>query len=571
MFEPVLVQEVKLYTRKFSEVLAMASSRMLVPASPQEADLGEMEEVEEVDVEEAEGPWKRTRAFMVPAVGLVLLAVGILGIFAAGHVTHGVQEQGIIEEVEEFKIPELPPNPLDELKKEAVVQLGSLIVKTAANCPAGFDNVDKKIACNINIAALFVTLSECTAFLTSLSTLCTGKTNPDARCTVFMALTFRHLALFPAAENQMALFCPKNSLEQTVIQGGVTTEDAGERRLEANASSFVDRFLQEMPDMPQPPPKPVDKVFCAWNVAESFWFFTRIPPLIDIATRRCPAKKSSKAACSEVINNILTMMFNSVKLMAAASTNCVDGMNVAAGCTAGTLNFMSGITGISWVTSAFANGACTDLDAKRKAATEARINKKINKINLIKDATLRRLLREKKLSGSAITEAHKVIAQDEADIRNNATTEQLVRRLVPDLDLENADPHELAMSYLQGVKPPTDSEHQQMMATLQMLHDKYSTKDDDSKRPPLRGVQGYAFLASSSRPVKSTPYLGLLESSIGNDYAWHACPFNEVVNSLASKVVVRMRLGPGRLWQNGGCGGLRESDESPIGRCQSPQ
>eukprot|EP00434_Breviolum_minutum_P041813 symbB.v1.2.037198.t2/scaffold5427.1/size27340/1 len=541
----------ELYTRKFSEVLAMASSRMLVPASPQEADLGEMEEVEEVDVEEAEGPWKRTRAFMVPAVGLVLLAVGILGIFAAGHVTHGVQEQGIIEEVEEFKIPELPPNPLDELKKEAVapltdfrnkydinplranqislcvsnlnlglwkvVQLGSLIVKTAANCPAG------------------------------------------------------HLALFPAAENQMALFCPKNSLEQTVIQGGVTTEDAGERRLEANASSFVDRFLQEMPDMPQPPPKPVDKVFCAWNVAESFWFFTRIPPLIDIATRRCPAKKSSKAACSEVINNILTMMFNSVKLMAAASTNCVDGMNVAAGCTAGTLNFMSGITGISWVTSAFANGACTDLDAKRKAATEARINKKINKINLIKDATLRRLLREKKLSGSAITEAHKVIAQDEADIRNNATTEQLVRRLVPDLDLENADPHELAMSYLQGVKPPTDSEHQQMMATLQMLHDKYSTKDDDSKRPPLRGVQGYAFLASSSRPVKSTPYLGLLESSIGNDYAWHACPFNEVVNSLASKVVVRMRLGPGRLWQNGGCGGLRESDESPIGRCQSPQ
>ena len=524
MFEPFLVQEVAFsLTHKFSEVRAMASSRMMpLPASPLEADLEEMEdveEVEEVEVEEVEGTWKRTRAFMVPAVGLVLLAVGILGIFAAGHVTHGVQEQGMIEEVEEFKIPELPPNPLDELKKEAVapltdfrnkydinplranqislcvsnlnlglwkvVQLGSLVVKTAANCPAGFDNVDKKIACNINIAALFVTLSECTAFLTSLSTLCTGKTNPDARCTVFMALTFRHLALFPAAENQMALFCPKNSLEQTVIQGGVTTEDAGERRLAANASSFVDRFLQEMPDMPQPPPKPVDKVFCAWNVAESFWFFTRIPPLIDIATRRCPAKKSSKAACSEVINNILTMMFNSIKLMAAASTNCVDGMNVAAGCTAGTLNFMSGITGISWVTSAFANGACTDLDAKRKAATEARINKKINKINLIKDATLRRLLREKKLSGSAITEAHKVIAQDEADIRNNATTEQLVRRLVPDLDLENADPHELAMSYLQGVKPPTDSEHQQMMATLQMLHDKYSTKDDDSKRPVL--------------------------------------------------------------------------------------
>ena len=228
MFEPFLVQEVAFsLTHKFSEVRAMASSRMMpLPASPLEADLEDMEDVEEV--EEVEGTWKRTRAFMVPAVGLVLLAVGILGIFAAGHVTHGVQEQGMIEEVEEFKIPELPPNPLDELKKEAVapltdfrkkydinplranqislcvsnlnlglwkvVQLGSLIVKTAANCPAGFDNVDKKIACNINIAALFVTLSECTAFLTSLSTLCTGKTNPDARCTVFMALTFRHLA-----------------------------------------------------------------------------------------------------------------------------------------------------------------------------------------------------------------------------------------------------------------------------------------------------------------------------------------------------------------------------------------
>ena len=522
IFQPFLVQEVAFSpTHKFSEVLAMASSRMMpLPASPLEADLEEMEEVEEVEVEEVEGTWKRTRAFMVPAVGLVLLAVGILGIFAAGHVTHRVQEQGMIEEVEKLKIPELPPNPLDELKKKAVapltdfrkkydinprranqislcvsnlnlglwkvVQLGALVVKTAANCPAGFDNVDKKIACNINIAAIVVTLSECTAFLTSLSTLCTGKVNPDARCTVFMALTFRHLALFPAAENQMALFCPKNSLEQTVIQGGVTTEDAGERRLAANASSFVDRFLQEMPDMPQPPEKPIDKVFCAWNVAESFWFFTRIPPLIDIATNLCPAKKSSTARCSEIINNILTMMFNSIKLMAAASTNCVDGMNVAAGCTAGTLNFMSGITGISWVTSAFAAGACTNLDAKRKDETEKRINKKIKKINLVKDNTLRRLLREKKLSGPAIKEAYKVIAQDEADARNNATTEQLVRRLVPDLDLEKADPRELAMSYLQGVKPPTDTEHQQMMATLrvQMLHDKYSTKDE-SNRPVL--------------------------------------------------------------------------------------
>ena len=45
--------------------------------------------------------------------------------------------------------------------------------------------------------------------------------------------------------------------------------------------------------------------------------------------------------------------------------------------------------------SAFANGACTDLDTKRKAATEVRLNRKIHKINAIKSNTLRRLLGEK--------------------------------------------------------------------------------------------------------------------------------------------------------------------------------
>lgn len=86
---------------------------------------------------------------------------------------------------------------------------------------------------------------------------------------------------------------------------------------------------------------------------------------------------------------------------------------------------MSGITGISWVASAFANGACTDLRAKRKAATEVRINRQIHKINAIKSNTLRRLLREKKLTGPAIAEAHQMIAQEEADKHNNATTEEL--------------------------------------------------------------------------------------------------------------------------------------------------
>ena len=82
-------------------------------------------------------------------------------------------------------------------------------------------------------------LSEMMAFFTSTSSLCTGKTNPDARCTVFMALTFRHLALFDAAENQMALFCPKASYQTTVVEGGVRTYDAAERRLLSNFSKVV--------------------------------------------------------------------------------------------------------------------------------------------------------------------------------------------------------------------------------------------------------------------------------------------------------------------------------------------
>ena len=83
-------------------------------------------------------------------------------------------------------------------------------------------------------------LSEMMAFFTSTSSLCTGKTNPDARCTVFMALTFRHLALFDAAENQMALFCPKASYQTTVVEGRVRTYDAAERRLLSNFSKVCD-------------------------------------------------------------------------------------------------------------------------------------------------------------------------------------------------------------------------------------------------------------------------------------------------------------------------------------------
>ena len=174
------------------------------------------------------------------------------------------------------------------------------------------------------------------------------------------------------------------------------------------------------------------------------------------------------------------MTFNGAKLIAAATTNCVNGMNVAAGCSAGSLNFMSGITGISWVASAFADGACTGLPAKRKAATEVRINRQIHKINAIKSNTLRRLLREKKLTGPAIAEAHQMIAQEEADTRNHTTTEELVRHLMQQMPQEThegheLDPHELVLSHLQSLKSPTEAEWQQMMTKMRMMQDKYAS------------------------------------------------------------------------------------------------
>lgn len=180
------------------------------------------------------------------------------------------------------------------------------------------------------------------------------------------------------------------------------------------------------------------------------------------------------------------MTFNGAKLIAAASTNCVNGMNVVAGCVAGSLNFMSGITGVGWVASALANGACTDLDAKRKAAVEAQINLKIHKINAIKSKTLRRLLREEKLTGPAIAEAHQQIAQEEADTRNNATTDELVRHLMQQMhpegtddklaELEAEDPYELLLSHLQSLKSPSEAEWQQMLAKMRTVRDKMQDK-----------------------------------------------------------------------------------------------
>ena len=234
--------------------------------------------------------FSRARAsFIVPAVGLMVVGVLALGAIRANVAPQTAQDQAGIVQLGDFKIPTLPANPIDELKKEIkqpitkfkadlgindlrgdqialcvvnlnlgiwkVIQVGALITKTVDNCAYQTTNIDKKVACNINLAAIIVTLSEMMAFFTSTSTLCTGKTNPDARCTVFMALTFRHLALFAAAENQIALFCPKASYETTVVEGGVRTYDAAERRLLSNSSfanSSADRELSAVV-VPDPP------------------------------------------------------------------------------------------------------------------------------------------------------------------------------------------------------------------------------------------------------------------------------------------------------------------------------
>ena len=123
--------------------------------------------------------------------------------------------------------------------------------------------------------------------------------------------------------------------------------------------------------------EPLEKVFCIWQIAQIVWFVARAGPLIDVATNLCPAKKSSHAACSEVINEILTQFMNAAKFVAAATTNCVDGLNAAAGCALGSLNFVSAITGTGSVLSALADGACSDLDERRRAAFESRVNVKI--------------------------------------------------------------------------------------------------------------------------------------------------------------------------------------------------
>eukprot|EP00438_Fugacium_kawagutii_P017202 Skav206231 [mRNA] locus=scaffold3776:167824:169367:+ [translate_table: standard] len=421
------------------------------------------------------------------AVGFVL-GVGATGISRILHdSTNGTKSLQAIEELDDsFKI---PANPIDQIREKAlapleearekwgirklredeialcvtnlnlglwkIVQFGAVITEATENCPAGFTNIDRKIACNINMAAMVASLSAATAFLSSTAFLCAGQDKPRVGCTTILAATFEQLATIPAAENQLALFCPKNAEQQTVIEGGVRVFQADARRLGTarNASAKQGEFF----DLP-----PIEQVFCTWQIAQIIWFIIRSGPLIDVATNLCPAKKSSHAACSEVISEILTQYFNAAKFVAAATTNCVDGLNAAAGCALGALNFVSGLTGTASVVSALSDGACSDLDARSKAATEARVNVKIRKAKLIKSKLAHRLLREKKLTGAAVGQASEFIAEEEAS-RNqpDATLEEL---FPTSSNKTVRDVRDLVMSHLRSLKSSPLTEVRQRAA-----------------------------------------------------------------------------------------------------------
>jgi len=431
-------------------------------------------------------PWSRAvLAVLVAGLFMALMFAGMNSKGSKGSKDYEFDALHALQALDEFKIPELPANPIQEAKEKALaplnevrdkyginvlrkdeialcvtnlnlglwklVQLGAILAETQVNCPAGFTNIDKKIACNINIAAVVAATSAATSFFASSAFLCTGRANPDAECTTVLAATFEQLATFPASENQIALFCPKNAYEETIVRGGVPVYAAAARlrRLANDANASRDsRGLQDAEGsegIPIGPTDPVELVFCTWEIAQTLWFISRAGPLIEIATKRCPADKSSHAACSELINEILTMFFNAAKFIAAATTNCIDGMNVAAGCSLGTLNFISAITGSGSVISALADGVCSDLGPRRKAATEEQVNRKINKINLVRSKTLRRLLREKKISGGAVAEASKLIAEAE---KSPAT----VQKFFHGLQTDRAHVHALALSHLRSLK-----------------------------------------------------------------------------------------------------------------------
>ena len=155
-----------------------------------------------------------------PAVAVPLRAIGaalalglILGAAATALVTrsHGIDRSSLefvgLADDDTFEIPHLtlPPTPVDEAKEKAaefrdkwginnirhdqitlcvtnlnlglwkLIQWAAVMGETVENCPGGFTNIDKKIACNINIAALVASMSAAISFFASTAFLCTGK------------------------------------------------------------------------------------------------------------------------------------------------------------------------------------------------------------------------------------------------------------------------------------------------------------------------------------------------------------------------------------------------------------
>ena len=99
-------------------------------------------------------------------------------------------------------------------------------------------------------------------------------------------------------------------------------------------------------------PRKLKNTFCAWQIAQSILFAMRAGPLIEMSTKLCPPPRGGEAACSQVINEIMLMFWNVGKFIAAAATNCITGLNVAAGCALGSLNLVSAFSATGSVTSA---------------------------------------------------------------------------------------------------------------------------------------------------------------------------------------------------------------------------
>ena len=147
------------------------------------------------------------------AIGAALALGLILGAAATALATrsHLIDRSSLefvgLADDDTFEIPHLtlPPTPVDEAKEKAaefrdkwginnirhdqitlcvtnlnlglwkLIQWAAVMGETVENCPGGFTNIDKKIACNINIAALVASMSAAISFFASTAFLCTGK------------------------------------------------------------------------------------------------------------------------------------------------------------------------------------------------------------------------------------------------------------------------------------------------------------------------------------------------------------------------------------------------------------